>query len=58
MENVSHEKLRDIIESFNDWIWCDCRDCRTDSHSHAVDTEASKTKIADYIIKELKNGGN
>lgn len=53
--NVTEEKLREIIEEFNDWAWCKCYDCRVDCHSHAVDTEASKPKLADFIISEIKN---
>lgn len=55
MFSVTEERLREIIEYFNDWEWCKCNDCRVDCHSHAVNTDASLTKLADYVIKELKN---
>ncbi len=52
--NVTEQQLKEILENFDDWEWCKCNDCRIDCHSHAVDTEASKPKIAKYIIEELK----
>lgn len=52
---VSEEQLRAIIESFNDWAWCKCHDCRVDCHSHAVDTEARLPKLADFVISEIKD---
>ncbi len=55
MLSVTEEKLRELIEEFDDWAWCNCNDCRVDCHSHAVDTEASKPKLAEYLIKELQN---
>jgi hypothetical protein len=48
-----NEKLKEIIMSFDNWVWCNCKDCRIDCHSHAVDTEESKAELVKYVMEKL-----
>lgn len=47
------DKLEEIIRSFDNWVWCNCRECRIDCKSHAVDTEASKEELIKFVMEKL-----
>jgi hypothetical protein len=51
--NAGLEAAAEVIADFDDWIWCDCPECRVDAGSHAVKTQASLTRIA-TAIRALK----
>lgn len=44
--------IKEIIEDFDDWVWCDCFNCKGDCHAHAVNTEASKKNLIEHITEK------
>ncbi len=46
------EELRRRIVDFTDWEWCDCPECKVDSHSHAVETHSSLAKLAREVLND------
>lgn len=44
------ETIRNRILDFDDWVWCDCAECKQDPRSYAIDTNASLEKIANATI--------
>lgn len=46
------EELRNRIDEFNNWVYCECSDCKGWSGSHAINTDASIEKLIEEVLKD------
>lgn len=53
MTEVEFERIRNLIQNFDDFIACQCSECQSDARSHAIDTGATLQKLVDYFHRNL-----
>jgi hypothetical protein len=44
-----YEELEQLILDFDDWVWCECGECKRDASSHAINTWESLKRLAEEI---------
>jgi len=49
IHSEEREQIAEIVEEFDDWVWCTCSECKANAGSHAVKTEPSLSRLAAKI---------
>lgn len=55
MINITEDRLKELLENFNNWVSCRCSECRCDANAHAVDEWKSMENLYNYILEETKD---
>lgn len=54
LTSEQYEELKERIMDFDDWVWCECEECKRDACSHAINTWKSLERLAEEVLKNMR----
>jgi hypothetical protein len=55
MTTLELKRILRVITDFEEWVSCDCSECRYDGRSHAIDENKSMNNLLEQMKAEFEN---